>query len=57
MSDLILTTFECVPEAPRGYVRDVRVHWALEEAGLPYQVKSVPFSKRCRTLRHSAAQG
>jgi len=43
MVDLILTTFDWVPEPPRGYVRDIRVRWALEEAGLPYRVESVPF--------------
>lgn len=46
MTDLILTTFDWVPEAPRGYVRDLRVRWALEEAGLPYRVNSVPFRDR-----------
>ena len=46
MADLILTTFDWVPETPRGYVRDIRVRWALEEAGLPYRVKSVPFGAR-----------
>jgi glutathione S-transferase len=46
MADLILTTFDWVPEPPRGYVRDIRVRWALEEAGLPYRVESVPFRKR-----------
>jgi glutathione S-transferase len=43
---LILTTFDWVPETPRGYVRDIRVRWALEEAGLPYRVKSVPCGAR-----------
>jgi glutathione S-transferase len=43
MTDLILTTFDWVPEPPRGYVRDIRVRWALEEAGLPYRVNSVSF--------------
>jgi glutathione S-transferase len=43
---LILTTFDWVPETPRGYVRDIRVRWALEEAGLPYRVKSEPFGAR-----------
>jgi hypothetical protein len=38
MADLILTTFDWVPELPRGFVRDLRVRWALEEAGLPYSV-------------------
>ena len=46
MADLILTTFDWVPEMPRGYVRDLRVRWALEEAGLPYRVESVPFRDR-----------
>jgi glutathione S-transferase len=46
MTDLVLTTFDWVPEMPRGYVRDLRVRWALEEAGLPYRVESVPFRNR-----------
>ena len=46
MSNLILTTFDWVPESPRGYVRDIRVRWALEEAGLPYRVEGVPFRDR-----------
>jgi glutathione S-transferase len=32
MADLTLTTYDWVPEAPRGFVRDIRVRWALEEA-------------------------
>lgn len=46
MTDLVLTTFDWVPEFPRGYVRDIRVRWALEEAGLPYRVASVSFHSR-----------
>lgn len=46
MIDLILTTFDWVPEIPRGFVRDLRVRWALEEARLPYRVESVPFDDR-----------
>jgi glutathione S-transferase len=46
MTDLTLTTFDWVPEMPRGYVRDLRVRWALEEAGLPYRVESTPFRDR-----------
>lgn len=46
MPDLILTTYDWVPEAPRGYVRDLRIRWALEEAGLPYRVSSTPFHDR-----------
>ena len=54
MPDLILTTFDWVPEMPRGYVRDLRVRWALEEAGLPYRVESTPFGDR--TAGHFAHQ-
>lgn len=54
MADLILTTFDWVPEMPRGYVRDLRVRWALEEAGLPYRVESVPF--RTRSAEHFVHQ-
>ncbi len=43
MADLVLHTLEWVPELPRGYVRDIRVRWALEEARLPYEVATVPF--------------
>lgn len=46
MVDLVLTTFDWVPETPRGYVRDLRIRWALEEAGLPYRVESTPFRGR-----------
>jgi glutathione S-transferase len=46
MSDLILTTYGWVPEIPRGYARDMRVRWALEEAGPPYRVESTPFRDR-----------
>jgi glutathione S-transferase len=54
MADLVLTTFDWVPEKPRGYVRDIRVRWALEEAGLPYRVESTPF--RDRHAAHFAHQ-
>lgn len=54
MADLILTTFDWVPEVPRGYVRDIRVRWALEEAGLPYRVESTPF--RARNAAHFSHQ-
>ncbi|WP_441236814.1 glutathione S-transferase family protein [Bradyrhizobium sp. 930_D9_N1_4] len=46
MADLTLTTFDWVPPPPRGFVRDLRVRWALEEAALPYRVASVPFDDR-----------
>jgi len=54
MTDLILTTFNWVPETPRGYVRDIRVRWALEEARLPYRVEST--SLRTRNAEHFSHQ-
>src|SRR3954470_13068968 len=46
MGDLVLTTFDWVPEPPRGFVRDLRVRWALEEAGLAYRMATTPFEGR-----------
>src|SRR3954454_16422795 len=46
MPNLTLTTFDWVPPPPRGFVRDLRVRWALEEAALPYRVASAPFDGR-----------
>jgi glutathione S-transferase len=54
VNELILTTYDWVPEPPRGLVRDLRVRWALEEAALPYRVESTPF--RERGAEHFAAQ-
>jgi glutathione S-transferase len=36
---ITITAFRWVPEFARGQVRDLRVRWALEEAGLPYQTR------------------
>src|SRR5258708_2823418 len=33
-----LTAFRWVPSFAQGYVRDLRIRWALEEAGLTYDV-------------------
>jgi glutathione S-transferase len=46
MTELVLTTYDWVPEFPRGFVRDLRIRWALEEAALPYRVASTSFHTR-----------
>lgn len=46
MSELIIWTLDWVPEGPRGFVRDLRLRWACEEAGLEYEVRSIPFEGR-----------
>ncbi|HPE47957.1 MAG TPA: glutathione S-transferase family protein [Hyphomonas sp.] len=46
MAQLIVWTYDWVPEGPRGFVRDLRLRWACEEAGLDYAVRTVPFDDR-----------
>lgn len=46
MSELTIWTYDWVPEGPRGFVRDLRLRWACEEAELPYLVETVPFDGR-----------
>ena len=46
MGDLIVWTYDWAPEGPRGFVRDIRLRWACEEAGLDYTVQTVPFDDR-----------
>lgn len=46
MGDLVIWTYDWVPEGPRGFVRDLRLRWACEEAGLDYSVRTVPFEDR-----------
>lgn len=44
--NLTIWTLDWVPERPRGFVRDLRLRWAAEEAGLQYTVATVPFEDR-----------
>lgn len=46
MSGLTIWTLDWVPEGPRGFVRDLRLRWACEEAGLDYDVRTIPFDDR-----------
>ena len=41
---ITITAFERSPDGGMGLARDTRVRWALEEAGLPYEVRPVSFS-------------
>jgi glutathione S-transferase len=40
-----ITAFERSPDRGQGQARDMRVRWALEEAGQPYDVRLVSFSE------------
>jgi glutathione S-transferase len=39
-----ITAFERSPDGGRGLARDMRVRWALEEVGQPYDVRPVSFT-------------
>lgn len=41
----IITAFESSPDEGHGLARDMRVRWALEEAGEPYDVRLVSFAE------------
>jgi len=40
-----ITAFERSPDRGRGLARDMRVRWALEEVGQPYNVRLLSFSE------------
>jgi len=40
-----ITAFERSPDRGRGLARDMRVRWALEEVGQPYEVRLVSFDE------------
>jgi glutathione S-transferase len=40
---ITITAFERSPDGNKGLARDLRVRWALEEVGQPYQVRLVSF--------------
>lgn len=46
MSELVIWTYDWVPDSPRGFVRDLRLRWACEEAGLDYAVRTIAFEDR-----------
>lgn len=40
---ITITAFESSPDRGQGHARDMRVRWALEEVGLPYEVRLLSF--------------
>ncbi|WP_105421199.1 glutathione S-transferase family protein [Neorhizobium sp. T25_27] len=52
---ITITAFERSPDRGRGLARDMRVRWALEEAGQPYDVRLVSF-KAIKEPAHLALQ-
>ncbi|CDZ29324.1 glutathione S-transferase family protein [Neorhizobium galegae] len=52
---ITITAFERSPDRGRGLARDMRVRWALEETGQPYDVRLVSF-KAIKEPPHLALQ-
>jgi glutathione S-transferase len=50
-----ITAFKQSPDRGRGLARDMRVRWALEEVGQPYDVRLVSFSEM-KESAHRALQ-
>ena len=46
MTTLTIWTYDWVPDMPRGFVRDLRLRCACNEAGLAYEIRTVPFDGR-----------
>jgi glutathione S-transferase len=43
---VVITAFERSPDGGKGLARDMRVRWALEEVGRPYDVRLVSFDAK-----------
>ena len=41
---ITITAFDRSPDGGRGLARDTRVRWALEEVGVPYEVRPVAWA-------------
>jgi glutathione S-transferase len=52
---ITITAFENSPDGGKGMARDMRVRWALEEVGLPYEVRLLSF-KALKEPAHLALQ-
>jgi glutathione S-transferase len=55
MTNILVTAFKWVPPDLQGLIRDLRVRWALEEAGLPYKEKLIKFGDQ-NSPEHRAVQ-
>ena len=53
---ITLTTYKWVPDFAVPLMRAFRVRWALEEAGLPYDVRTIALGSEQRSPEHLARQ-
>ena len=52
---IIITAFERSPDGGKGLARDMRIRWALEEVGQPYDVRLLFFVQCDEGTRASSA--
>lgn len=55
-ADIEVSAYSWVPPMARGFVKDVRVRWALEEIGVPYRVRYFGGVGGGKTAEHLADQ-
>ena len=53
---ITLTTYKWVPDFAQPLMRAFRVRWALEEAGIPYEVRFVTLGAEQSSPEHLARQ-
>ena len=53
---ITLTTYDWVPDFAAPLMRAFRVRWALEEAGMPYRVRTVALGPEQQSPEHLARQ-
>jgi len=56
MDKIQISAFKWVPPAAQGFVRDLRVRWALEEAGLPYEERLITLGDEQKSERYRKLQ-
>ncbi len=53
---ITLTTYKWVPDFAAPLMRAFRVRWALEEAGMPYNVRTISLGPEQKSPEHLASQ-
>jgi glutathione S-transferase len=53
---ITITTYKWVPDFAKPLMRALRVRWALEEAGLPYNIRQVALGPEQKSPEHLARQ-
>src|SRR5580704_3492515 len=56
MASIKVSAFRWVPPALQGLIRDLRVRWALEEAGMAYEEKLIGFGSDLSSKSYRALQ-